>query len=698
MRRLTLLVLFLIAVSSWSRAAATQPPTAPESQAKERPPLPAGNAVMTLGEAALPLYGPWKFTIGDSPVDANTGRPLWAEPGFDDSHWETVDLTPKEGVASPIGGFSGYVPGWTARGHAGYSGYAWYRIRLRCQGGGENPLALAGPANVDDAYQAFAEGKLLGSFGDFSGKQPVIYYTQPFQFRLPESCQQASAGQVVALRFWMEPSTLLTDPDAGGMKSAPLLGEADVIGLLYQSQWQELLRGYAMYALEAAVFALLAVVAFSLILFDRSDRVYVWIGLLFLVTAATNAFGAAASWSQWISIRLSLVVDGAMGVATFALWVMVWWVWLGGQGFRWLRGVLLGLSVLAVVSRILGLEIFPGLVSHPFALQLYALNEGLRFAFFGLLLWVVIDGIRRKMLDGWLALPVVLLHGIATFSSDLIRLHLFHDWYPFGVEVTPGDVAIFLVAAVIALLLLRRLLQSVQRQREMASDMKQAQEVQQLLLPEARLALKGLTIESEYRPAREVGGDFFQIIPHPTDESLLIVAGDVTGKGLQAGMTVALLVGAIRTATELDSDPLSLLQALNRRLLGRNDAKATCLALRIASDGAVTLANAGHLAPYCNGEAVAMEGALPLGMIEGAEFSLMHFELKPDDRLVLMSDGIAEATDENGKLFGFERVHELLQTAASAAEVANAAQAFGQEDDISVISVTRNLIHEPALA
>jgi serine phosphatase RsbU (regulator of sigma subunit) len=124
-------------------------------------------------------------------------------------------------------------------------------------------------------------------------------------------------------------------------------------------------------------------------------------------------------------------------------------------------------------------------------------------------------------------------------------------------------------------------------------------------------------------------------------------------------------------------------------MLGRADAQATCLALRIESDGAVTLANAGHMPPYLNGEPVAMEGALPLGMIECAEFSEMRFELKVGDRLVLMSDGIVEATDPNGSLFGFERVHGLLRTATTAAGIATAAQRFGQEDDISVISVTR---------
>ena len=223
----------------------------------------------------------------------------------------------------------------------------------------------------------------------------------------------------------------------------------------------------------------------------------------------------------------------------------------------------------------------------------------------------------------------------------------------------------------------------------MRTELAQAQEVQQVILPESRLALQGLVVESEYRPAREVGGDFFQMIPHKTDGGLLIVAGDVAGKGLKAGMLVALLVGAIRTAAEYDPDPSEALSALNRLLVGRADAQATCLALRIAKDGAATLANAGHIAPYLNGEPLPMEGALPLGLIESAESSVMHFRLDDGDRLMLMSDGVAEAMNGDGQLFGFERVHQLLRTAKSAAEVASAAQTFGQEDDISVISIMR---------
>jgi serine phosphatase RsbU (regulator of sigma subunit) len=267
---------------------------------------------------------------------------------------------------------------------------------------------------------------------------------------------------------------------------------------------------------------------------------------------------------------------------------------------------------------------------------------------------------------------------------------------PFGITIFVSQVSNLVLAAAISLLLLHRLLLSVRRQRERALDLKQAQEVQRVLMPREQPPIPGLAIEIEYRPAREVGGDFFQIVQHPMDGSALIVVGDVVGKGLKAGMLVALLVGAIRTATDTSLDPEFVLGVLNKRLLRRGDAQATCLALSIARDGDATLANAGHMAPYLNGEALPMEGALPLGMIEGTEFSVMRFQLHENDKLVLMSDGITEATDSEGKLFGFERVHELLRRARSATEVATAAQSFGQKDDISVISVTRTAVPEPA--
>jgi len=658
----------------------------------QSPPPPAPVEI-TLGQAAAPLYGPWKFTVGDSPIDPKTGKPLWAEPDFDDSHWETVDLTPEQGAFDPFGGQSGYVPGWTARGHAGYSGYAWYRIRVVCQTLAGQPLALEGPDDLDDGYQAFADGELLGSFGDFTRKRPVVYLAQPTKYRLG-SRTEPNGTRLIAFRFWMEPSTLTQDPTVGGMHGAPVLGEAGIVALDYQSKWVGLIRSDLADAISALAFALLAAMAFSLIFFDPSDPTYLWIGFLFLVTAAWTAETAISSLTQLFSYSEYLLFGDTLIPIIYALWVVVWWVWFGRVGFRWLPRTIMALTALLMVSRVLEDEVFFGVVSHPVA---HALSRLLQFVFFALLVWIVVDAIRRHRFDGWLVLPIVILRGMGSFYLDLVKLHLDLSWFVFGVPLDLRRVADPLIAIVIALLLLRRLSQSVKRQKQIAMDLKQAQEVQEVILPEHHIVLPGLEIESEYRPAREVGGDFFQIIPHAADGSLLIVAGDVAGKGLKAGMLVALLVGAIRTAAETDSDPGAILAALNRRLLGRGDARATCLALRIERDGSVTLANAGHLPPYLNGAPVEIEGSLPLGLIETFDCSVLQFHMSPSDRLLLVSDGVPEATDEQGMLFGFDRVLNLVGTEPSAAKIAEAAQAFGQEDDISVISVTRVPVAEPAL-
>ncbi len=658
----------------------------------------ATNQTIQLGDSVVPLYGPWKFTVGDSPVDAS-GQPLWAEPGFDDSKWETQDLTPKNGSFDPVSGLSGYVAGWTSRGHPGYWGYAWYRIRVKVESKPGVKLALAGPANVDDAYQVFDNGNLIGAFGTFRSYRPTVYFTQPKMFQLENAAGGGQQTRVLAFRFWMEPNTLIGTTDVGGIHSAPQLGEAGAVTARNQVQWDELIRSYSLSLILGVLFGMLGLVALSLRLFDETDSVYLWIAALLLTLSLRGFLTAIGTWTEWIPALTLTVIDEVVLVPiVFTGWIMVWRVWFRLRRAAWVPRVLPVMVVLLMVSAAIGHNVFFTVVSQPVAHVFGVLNLAARMVTVSLVLGTVIQGIVEQGLDGWLALPSVLLACVSTFRGELSSMHINLNFLIFGIGITTSQIADLLLVGSLSILLLRRLLMSVKSQRQMALDVKQAQEVQQVILPMRRQQVSGFAIDTEYRPAREVGGDFFQIIPNPADGSLLIVAGDVAGKGLRAGMLVALLVGAIRTAVAFNREPARLLRELNQRLLGRGDAQATCLALRIDADGSATLANAGHMPPYLNGRQLPMEGALPLGMVEDAEFSVMRFKLSGSDRLVLMSDGIAEATDLNGKLFGFERVLELMRTSSSAAEVADAAQKFGQEDDISVISLTRNELFSPAMA
>jgi hypothetical protein len=646
-----------------------------------------------LGESVVALNGPWKFHIGDSPLDPQTKAPLWAEAGLDDSHWDTVDLTPESGAYDPVVGFTGYVKGWTAKGYPGVTGYGWYRIRVRLESHTREKLALAGPPNVDDAYEVFVNGKLLGSFGDFSSTTPRIYYTKPQMFELPATMGtggEAAEMLVLAFRVWMSPTSPYFAPDTGGFHSVPMIGDTRTVEGMTQLRWLELIRAYAPRPLLGALYLFLAIIAFSLILFDRVDRVYLWIGAVFLLIAGQNALVTVGSLTNGLdAFAITIFLDVTLTPLTSAGWAMVFWAWFKLRSPSRIPWAIAGLTVLLVISNALGGDVFVGVIPFSSMNGFHTLSLILRVAFLLLVLGIIALGFRRNRRDAWLVLPAVFFIGVSEFYRELRAGPVRLTWFPFGIQITANDVANLLLIVTMSVLLLRRLLMSVREQRRLALDVKQAQEVQQVILPKARLAAGSVVVESEYRPDRQVGGDFFQIIPNKVDGSLLIVAGDVAGKGLKAGMLVALLVGAIRSTVESETDPEAILAALNRRLLGRGDSHATCLALHIAHTGDMMLANAGHIPPYLNGKPIEIDGSLPLGLTEEIEFSRTRLHLSEDDRLVVMSDGVAEAMDTGGKLFGFDRVLELVREGMTAAEIAQAAQSFGQQDDISVISVTR---------
>lgn len=638
---------------------------------------------VTLGPSVVALTGPWKFHIGDDPQ--------WADPNFDDTGWETVSLNTKKGSIDPIMGFAGFVPGWTAKGHPGYAGFAWYRIRVRITGANE-PLAFLGPSSFDDSYQLFVNGHWIGSFGDFDRPNPTVYVNRAVRFTMPHWMVQSrpDGTTVIAVRFFMAPRTLLQTDDPGGFHAPPVIGLANAIAAAYHVGWEDQYRAVSSLVAEIAWSLIFAVLILMLYVFDRTEIILLWpfsaclLGalswLLLFLEVTTKLMTALAA---------SVMIDAAV-LLWEGLWLMTFWAYFGLQQKKWLRNAIVILVLIQIFTRIMfEFILLGGSASH------FVLVARTTEAFVGsavtLALWIAIAwlGWRRPQREHWTLFLALFFFAVPYLTPGLPLLHIPAQWFPFGVPLRLTTICDFVSLVFFSFVLLRHFRTSQRRQQAMEEDVQQAQQVQQVLIPEQLPHIAGLTIESEYRPAREVGGDFFQILPHATDGSVLIVVGDVTGKGLQAGMLVALIVGAIRAEAAHSNDPLTALNALNQRLCGRGEAHATGLALRIASDGAVTLANAGHLPPYLNGKELPMEGALPLGMTPTAKFSLMHFQLAPGDRLLLMSDGVVEAQDKDGQLFGFERVNKLVQQPITAAEVAAAAQNFGQQDDILVLRITR---------
>jgi phosphoserine phosphatase RsbU/P len=210
-----------------------------------------------------------------------------------------------------------------------------------------------------------------------------------------------------------------------------------------------------------------------------------------------------------------------------------------------------------------------------------------------------------------------------------------------------------------------------------------AREVQEQLVAPA-VDLPGFKIGSAYAPAKKVGGDFFRVIPE-SGGGVLVVVGHVSGKGLKAAMTVGAIMGALRDYPS--RRPTEVLAHLNRVLYGQVSGFVTCCATLIASDGTMTLANAGNPAPYRNGEEMAVEPGLPLGMLGEVSYAETRYQIAVGDQLTFVSDGVVEATNTQGELYGFERTRAISKQTANA--IAEAARQFGQEDDITVVTLTR---------
>lgn len=251
-----------------------------------------------------------------------------------------------------------------------------------------------------------------------------------------------------------------------------------------------------------------------------------------------------------------------------------------------------------------------------------------------------------------------------------------------------NTIALQTAAAIENSLLCEEMVETARERAAYAAELQAASTVQQLLLQSASRPTPGFQVDSVYLPASEVGGDFFFVSPAP-DGSLTAIVGDVSGKGLPAAMRVAMILGALRRETS--HDPGNILAGLNNALVAHGQLGfTTACCVRISLSGEYAIANAGHISPYISGREVNTPPALPLGLLAEQTYELVHGYLAASERLVLLSDGVPEARADGGELYGFERLPSL--TLMSARDIAEAAQRFGQEDDITVLTlaITKN--------
>ena len=254
----------------------------------------------------------------------------------------------------------------------------------------------------------------------------------------------------------------------------------------------------------------------------------------------------------------------------------------------------------------------------------------------------------------------------------------------FGLFASDLDAVVNLgVLVALFALLFREQQQTAKERAILAGEMRAAQHVQRMLAPASLEAVPSAQIEAAFHPIREVGGDFYSCRKLDTDRQRILI-GDVSGKGAAAAMTAAVLIGA---AQRRDSEtPAALLQHLNLVLADMNvSGFATCLCAELSSDGTLTVANAGHLPPYLGGRELPLPSGLPLGISPEAEYLETTLQLAPSDTLTFLSDGVVEARNLAGELFGFDRACAISRE--SAESICRAAQAFGQEDDITVLTL-----------
>ena len=252
--------------------------------------------------------------------------------------------------------------------------------------------------------------------------------------------------------------------------------------------------------------------------------------------------------------------------------------------------------------------------------------------------------------------------------------------------------------------LVRRQEAEARSRERIEQELKVAQLIQQNFLPKELPQLSGWQVSAYYRPAREVGGDFYDFIELP-EGRVGIVIGDVTDKGVPAAMVMAATRSLLRASAQRLLEPGAVLERVNELIAPDIPPKmfVTCLyGVVDPATGRLVFANAGHNLPYVrtrDGVAELRATGMPLGLLPGMTYEESEYALEHGDSILLTSDGVAEAHGPEREMFGLPRLTELVGgPPAGSGELIDrvlmelerfTGPGWEQEDDITLVTLRR---------
>jgi serine phosphatase RsbU (regulator of sigma subunit)/ketosteroid isomerase-like protein len=246
--------------------------------------------------------------------------------------------------------------------------------------------------------------------------------------------------------------------------------------------------------------------------------------------------------------------------------------------------------------------------------------------------------------------------------------------------------------------------QEIREHERVEQDLRVARSIQQASLPKKVPELEGWQITPHYQPAREVGGDFYDFHLLPEDR-LGFVVGDATGKGVPAALMMSTTCGMLRLAAQGSSSPGQMLRGVNEVLFPNipSNMFVTCFyAILDPRSGHLIYANAGHDLPYLhrNGDAEELRArGMPLGLMPGMSYEEKETILHSGEAALLYSDGLVEAHDPEGDMFGVPRLRALIAEHGEKRSLGDlllqelysfAGERWEQEDDITLLTLRRS--------